>query len=330
MIRTRPNAHCCLCGTPGTILYENLRDYLFDAPGVWTMKQCPVDTCGLIWLDPFPLTEDISLAYTSYYTHDSVSSGWAVRMRGLLFNCYRFAHSLPGRVTGLHQERTDIAHMYLKDLTPGRLLDVGCGDGLFLNRMRQRGWKVDGCDFDPAALKSARTKYGLELRLGDVKSIALPSGSLDAITLYHVVEHVPDPIEVFAECWRLLTPGGRLVMATPNSLSDGHARFKACWRGLEPPRHLHLFSPHTLAECARRTQFEVLSAKSTAANADVISGTSFSISEAKGVKLGTNPRLSVSRTIKSWLFQQREHRRARSGLDCGEEAVLICRKPNHR
>ena len=69
VIRHRPCPRYVLCGTQGRPLYGALRDRLFGAPGEWDLKQCPDSGCGLIWLDPMPVKEDIALAYQLYYTH---------------------------------------------------------------------------------------------------------------------------------------------------------------------------------------------------------------------------------------------------------------------
>jgi len=124
----------------------------------------------------------------------------------------------------------------------------------------------------------------------------------------------------------LLKPGGRLAMATPNNQSLGHRIFQKHWRGLEPPRHLQLFSPRTLSECARRTGLEILRSCSTAANADVISGASYSILENRDHRPSLKPAPNLGRTLKAVVFQYREHLLLRLDPDAGEEAVLVCEK----
>src|SRR5208283_2932444 len=68
-IRSFPCPKCYLCGADGEPLYAGLRDRLFNAPGEWGLKRCPNSECGLVWLDPMPLEEDIGIAYESYFTH---------------------------------------------------------------------------------------------------------------------------------------------------------------------------------------------------------------------------------------------------------------------
>lgn len=74
-IRTRPYPNCYLCSTLGKPLYQGLKDCLFGAAGEWNLKKCPNPECGLVWLDPMPIEEDIHKAYQNYYTHqDAVAT----------------------------------------------------------------------------------------------------------------------------------------------------------------------------------------------------------------------------------------------------------------
>src|SRR5437762_123817 len=90
-IRTVRRPNCLLCGTKGELLYDALADFHFGAPGIWGLKKCPNKMCGLAWLDPFPLEEDIALAYRRYYTHgrDSTEIRLPAKLRRLLYLWYR-------------------------------------------------------------------------------------------------------------------------------------------------------------------------------------------------------------------------------------------------
>jgi SAM-dependent methyltransferase len=98
---------------------------------------------------------------------------------------------------------------------PGRLLDVGSGVGALVRLAGERGWQAVGVDVDPAVVAYARAR-GLDVRLGELAKLALPAGSFDLVTLCNVVDFVPDPLAVLAECCRVLVPGGRIFLRTPN------------------------------------------------------------------------------------------------------------------
>jgi SAM-dependent methyltransferase len=123
--------------------------------------------------------------------------------------------------------------------------------------MRSAGWDVVGLETDPTAAKLASERLGIPIRVGQLCQATFETGSFDAVTLQHVIEHVYEPMELMAECRRILKPDGQLVIVTPNLSSLGHRRFGADWRGLEPPRHIQLFTPGALAVCARTAGIRV-------------------------------------------------------------------------
>lgn len=261
---------CSLCQQPGQVFYEGLRDRVFSVPGVWSLFKC--GRCGWVWLNPQPVREDIGKLYSEYFTHaqetSSVSSlpvrtDWRYKMKmSVLATHFGYSNALPspgweciGKVGGFLPFLRDWAAglvMYLPAAARGRLLDIGCGNGTFLASMRERGWEVLGVEPDPEASRLARERYGLEVVTDTLEGAALPVSSADAITLNHVIEHVPDPVALLEECCRLLQPGGKLVAVTPNVESLGHRLFGARWPHLDPPRHLHLFSQRTLQACAEK------------------------------------------------------------------------------
>lgn len=240
-IRTHLIQACILCDTPGNIQHDNLSDRLFGSPGTWSIRRCPA--CLLGWADPQPLVEDIGKLYEAYFTHEvsaavpdaqisSPKKRLIKRLLSMVFPWRRKALRADGR--------------YLAHLKPGRLLDVGCGNGSFLAGMFELGWEGTGVDFDEKGVATARSHNGLSIHHGSVEEMHFPPNSYDAITLSNVIEHVPNPLATFKELTRILAPGGRLVIITPNINSIGHSIFGRCWRGLEPPRHLFLFNRETL------------------------------------------------------------------------------------
>ena len=268
LIRSRSCPSCYLCGSRGEVLHENLEDRLFGAPGTWNLKRCPDRACGLVWLDPMPLEEDIGKAYKNYYTHANCpanrnDSKGKEFVRSLLVH----AHDLLLRTILVDRERRRLDVMYLEQNTPGKLLDVGCGDGSRLARMRALGWEVMGQEVDFAAAFHARSAYGLPVRVGSLEEAKFPDASFDAIIMNHVIEHAHDPVGLLTECRRVLKVGGTCVAVTPNVEGYGYRRSGPCWRGLEPPRHIHLFSQKTLVQVARKAHFDTINTWTTVANA---------------------------------------------------------------
>jgi SAM-dependent methyltransferase len=243
---------CPACGGVGAIIHDQtLRDGSYGAPGVWSAKKCVAPGCGLVWLDPMPAPEDLLLAYQNYYTHaDAENAG------GFAKKAYRFVIDTALTLTGILGERRRADLMFLDEERPSTLLDVGCGHGRFLSQMAARGWKVAGVDFDPDAVKAARSR-GLDVGVGGIESMLASGAQFDFVTASHVIEHVPDPALFLAQCKQVLKPNGRLILRTPNANSLGHGKYGPHWRGLEPPRHLCVFTRTSLQAMAQRAGYAV-------------------------------------------------------------------------
>ncbi|MCI5208689.1 MAG: class I SAM-dependent methyltransferase, partial [Candidatus Electrothrix sp. ATG2] len=128
------------------------------------------------------------------------------------------------------------------------------GSGGFLYKAREAGWQVMGVDMDSDAVANAQ-KLGVEVYQGTTEIFDAEVGSFDAITLNHVIEHVPEPSELLSMAQRLLKPGGTLYIDTPNIQSSGARIFGPNWRGIETPRHLVLFSRIGLQQLLTKHDF---------------------------------------------------------------------------
>jgi SAM-dependent methyltransferase len=117
--------------------------------------------------------------------------------------------------------------------------------------MRKLGWDCTGLEPDPNAGCHQACDPSIRVLRTTLSDADLPPRSFDVITMSHVIEHVPYPVAVLAECGRLLAPSGELVVLTPNLDSRGRSRFGRDWRNWECPRHLQIFSKRSLVACAR-------------------------------------------------------------------------------
>ena len=245
-LATRATPTCICCGSAGRLLYSDVRDQLFGAPGVWSIRLCSNRDCGLGWLDPQPEPQEIPKLYEGYWTHGSADGQPPSPDAGLSSPAKRNVKKAAAAIL-FWQRRAWLSDCrYLHDLPPGRLLDVGCGMGEFAAGMAALGWTATGIEFDPETVAAARRQPGITVHEGSVEDQKFADDSFDAITMSNVIEHLPDPLGTMRELARVLRPGGRLVVITPNIQSMGHAIFGPAWRGLEPPRHLFLFSAKAL------------------------------------------------------------------------------------
>jgi SAM-dependent methyltransferase len=106
---------------------------------------------------------------------------------------------------------------FASDIEPGaRVLDVGCGVGTFLGLARDRGYSATGVDISPVAARTARERFGHDARSGTLADQRFPDASFDVVTLWDVIEHVFDPGELLGEVRRVLRPGGRVLLETPD------------------------------------------------------------------------------------------------------------------
>lgn len=250
-------------------LHTGLTDPLFGAPGTWTLWRCR--SCGSALLDPRPTAASAGRAYSSYFTHEEPHepepSGAIGRLRRRAMRGYLEARYGYDRGDGLRwgarllplmpriPALTDrwVRHVHQHGDTP-RLLDVGCGNGVYMLRMRNLGFEVHGIDVDAAAVDEARA-VGLDVRRAAVADLDPGRERFDAITLGHVIEHLPDPLAALSRAHELLAPGGMVWVATPNVDALAHSVFGPSWYAIDAPRHLALFSAGALEGLLSRAGF---------------------------------------------------------------------------
>ncbi len=144
----------------------------------------------------------------------------------------------------------------------GAVLDVGCSTGQFLAKARDRGFSVAGVEFSADSASFARDHFGLAVEQGSIHDSHHDAGSFDIVTMFDVIEHVPDPASDIAAAYRLLKPGGWFVLSTPNidglfpRLSYKLADRLNYWPHPEPPHHLYQFSIRTLSAMLDKAGFE--------------------------------------------------------------------------
>lgn len=139
------------------------------------------------------------------------------------------------------------------------LLDVGCSSGAFLNTAVKLGFCAEGVEPAPKAAATAQAA-GLKVHQGLLQEAGYADGQFDAITLFEVIEHLQQPLELFRECQRILRPGGILLIGTGNAASWSMAVMGARWEYLDIVRHgghVSFFNPGSIAALAQRSGFSV-------------------------------------------------------------------------
>ncbi|MEW6558326.1 MAG: methyltransferase domain-containing protein [Elusimicrobiota bacterium] len=343
MIQTEKIEECILCGNKGKVLYKNLEDRLFGAPGKYGFLKCL--KCNLIWLNPCAIKEDIPKCYLNYFTHSLPEDSpqfnkkrFLAPLRDLIrnlilsetmgyrqFKINKWWAPLLGKILS----RIPILRfgagfgrgvLFPPFIGEGRLLEVGCGNGGYLKFMQNLGWKVLGIDIDAEALKIAKEKFNLSVILGSLEEIKFPENSFDIIATFHVIEHIPNPITFLKECYRILKPKGRLIISTPNAESLAHKIFKENCRILEPPRHFYLYSLFHLKKLLKNFGFKILHLSTTSNIANFIYQSSIQIK--KFGKVDLNRKFNHS----AFLFEKLEMILLIFFKNIGEEIRIIATK----
>lgn len=140
---------------------------------------------------------------------------------------------------------------------PGTLLDIGCSLGYFVEAANARGWRASGVEISPYAAEEARG-LGLDVKTGVLENVGYPDGAFDCVTMWDVLEHVPDPTKHMTEVRRVLGDGGLVAIGTPNL---GHILFRIKrerWRHLKPREHIFYFNRSSIARLLAKTGFDVV------------------------------------------------------------------------
>ena len=140
--------------------------------------------------------------------------------------------------------------------TGGSVLEVGCGPGLMLAAFSRRGWKTLGIERNEKAAEEAQRRLGLDISVKPVEALPLDA-RFDLVIMFHVLEHIADPVTLLGECAKRLAPGGRIILNVPN-FASWQSRFAGSnWLHLDPPRHLTHLTPETLAGILEKAGLEL-------------------------------------------------------------------------
>lgn len=221
---------CPNCGNKNISSILKAKDYTVSGEKfeIWECSNCTQR-----FTQNIPDKENISKYYQSenYISHSDTA-------KGLVNNLY---HKV--RKHTLIQKRKLIIRSIKKN--KGNILDVGAGIGAFLNTMKMANWKITGTEPDKNAREKAMQLYGINLDQSE-NLYSFPEKNFDAITLWHVLEHVHDLHEYVEQLKKLLSANGKLFIAVPNYTSKDANIYKEYWAAYDVPRHLYHFSPKAM------------------------------------------------------------------------------------
>jgi len=218
---------CALCGGDDSSLVDIQRGF--------RMVECR--RCGLVYLNPRPTAESLGQCYQHYLPTDVESIAQWNRMMDPLYRSAR-------------------RKLIRRFPAGGRLLDVGCAFGHFLEIMSNAGWYVEGIELSEPAVATCRRK-GLQVQSSTLAAAALPPARFDAVTLFYVLEHVTDPMGGLKKIHAALEPGGLCLVRVPDTtpLVKWLARIGRRSELYDPPYHLFDYSPAVLERMLREAGF---------------------------------------------------------------------------
>lgn len=219
--------NCPVCNSDDFNTIFSAKDYTVSGE---TFAIAACRNCSLRFTQDIPSSENIGKYYASekYISHSDTQSGFINKV-------YHF----------IRKKTLSDKKELIKDNTgkqSGKILDVGCGTGAFLHVMKQGGWECTGIEPDESARNKAAALYGIR-PLGAEELYRLPEQTFDAITLWHVLEHVHELQRYVGRLRDLLSPAGKLFIAVPNYTSYDAEHFGQYWAAYDVPRHLYHFSP---------------------------------------------------------------------------------------
>lgn len=215
-----PNINCCLCGSPEHELHFPAHDHISGED--FRVVRC--SNCGLIFVNPQPPLDQLGRYYPA--THQVSKPAAYERMDA-------------------RPRIRDVKNLFLGK--PGKILDIGCGKGLFLAGLKGLGWQAKGVELSETSGQYARS-LGLDICARPVEDCTFEPESFDVITLFHSLEHIPNPTQTLQHIYGLLRPGGILLVEVPNAGSWYAGTFGENWFHCDVPRHLFHFTRDTLTK----------------------------------------------------------------------------------
>ncbi|MBV6518280.1 MAG: hypothetical protein DCC43_00775 [Candidatus Brocadia sp.] len=219
--------NCNLCNADDTFLVTTQNGY----------KVVRCKSCGLVYVNPRPDNEALKHLYDEYHQRNGKDvNDWAKLMGKNFKEILLFLNkALPDK---------------------GKLLDIGCGYGHFIEIMKQQGWSVYGIDLSPKVLLYAKEK-GLDVLETSIDDVSVPDEYFDVVTAFYVLEHVTNPLHVLKNMYKMLKPCGILVLRVPHTTPIIRilSFFRIKNNLYDTPYHLFDYSPEIIIQLLKKAGF---------------------------------------------------------------------------
>ena len=230
---------CPVCKSVSAEHYLTVKDHTVSQQ-LFDLNRC--SDCGFLYTSNPPSETEIGKYYqsTDYISHTNSTEGW-------MNKTYQLVRDIA------IQQKVKLLFKKTGKLN-GVILDYGCGTGSFLSAMGKSGWKTSGIEPDGNARKIAHEQTGHEIFTPDHLQ-KFNFGEFDAITLWHVLEHVHKLEYTLDQFRRIMKPQGKLIIAVPNHTSWDASLYKQFWAAYDVPRHLYHFDPHSIDKLLSQFDF---------------------------------------------------------------------------
>lgn len=271
---------CPICGAAGQVHYKRLADRL-NVRNVerYDYYKCLSGKCGLLWMYPVPSYDTMKFIDDNYgsYAEGASVKGMGAAKRSLPVSIVMAIMNTMIKLLGIHKKRASLYLLGLDKVPPGKLLEIRCGSGDRLVKLRELGWDVVGHEIDGNVLDILHAK-SIRTVDGEIETNDLDSDQFDVILLNHVVERTRNVKCLLSECHRLLKPGGKIYLSTLNMNSLTRKIFGKYWFGLDVPRNLLVFDSQALRSILTEALYEDIKLQTVAINAELYAMHSLDIS----------------------------------------------------
>lgn len=312
------NSTCPVCANTGIYDFSS-RDLMFDGATSYDYHHCT--RCELVYQQPLPTQQQIASFYPQSYSVYTKPTRTTFSRRELstLKDSLGYTHlDTPNIQSAMHRLLPKKAVPDVIPFVPdGKVLDVGCGNGEYLLRLKSIGWQCQGVEFNDTALAICRA-HDLEVFHGDLKAANFAAESFDFVTAHHLIEHTADSAGLIREMARITKRGGTILIRTPNSKALGRRWFGVNWFANDVPRHLMLFCAESLAILAEQHGLQLLKLRKPVKPKLVLKSLDY--------KLGNTGVPSKKRKLRKWLAKLYVPAAKLNGQ--GDELFALYRKPS--